>query len=141
MSDWITFTTEISSDLRTVMEHQSRPKKKTQMFGEGLQDVELSHETELRKEMFSSLDRLIQEWALRFQQIHIVAEKYAFFTSLSLLSDQYECQIHDDHDDIDKEEFLAERKRFRHFVTLAAAEGGTKTWKEGPLELLQFIAK
>ena len=36
---------------------------------------------------------MIQEIALKFQQIPTVSEKYAFLTSLSLLDDQYESQI------------------------------------------------
>ena len=49
------------------MEHQRQPKRKKQKSGEGSQDVELPYETELRKEMFSSVDRLMQEIALKFQ--------------------------------------------------------------------------
>ena len=108
MRDVLTFAKEICSDLGIVIERQRRPKRKKQMFGEGSQDAELPYETELSKEMFPSLDRLIQEIALRFQHSHKVGKKYAFLTPLSLLNDQCECQIND-HDDIDKEEFLAAR--------------------------------
>ena len=43
--------------------------------------------------MFSSLDRVIQEINLRFQQLHKLAEKYVFLTPTYLIDDQYECQL------------------------------------------------
>ena len=36
------------------------------MFGEGSQDAELPYQTEVRKEVFSSVERLVQEIALNF---------------------------------------------------------------------------
>jgi len=39
--------------------------------------------------MFSSLDRVIEELTLRCQQLHALAEKYAFLTPLNLLDDKY----------------------------------------------------
>jgi len=41
--------------------------------------------------MFSSLDRVIEELTLRFQQLNALAEKYAFLTPLNLLDDKYKC--------------------------------------------------
>ena len=123
------------------MERQRRCRKKKQMVGEGSRDAELPYETELRREMFSSLDRVIQEITLRFQQLHALAEKHAFLTPLNLLNDKYKCQLHHDHEDINKEEFLIERKRLLNFISVAATQDETETWKEGPLELLQFIQK
>ena len=43
--------------------------------------------------MFSSLYRLIQDMALKYQQVPKVSEKYDFLTPLSLLDDHCECQI------------------------------------------------
>lgn len=140
VSNGVNYAKEICNDLGIVMERQRRPKKKKQMFGEGSRDAELPYDIELRREMFSSLDRVIQEITLRFQQLHELAEKYAFLTPLNLLDDKYECQIDHDHDDIDKEEFLVERKRLQHFVAVADKDR-IQTWKEGPLEILQFIQK
>ena len=86
------------------MESQRLPKIKKQTFGE------LPHDIEPRREMFSSLDRVIEELTLRCQQLHALAEKYAFLTPLNLLNDKYKCQIDHNHDDFDKEEFAIERK-------------------------------
>ena len=92
--------------------------------------------------MFSSLDRVIQEIHLKFQQLRDLAEKYVFLTPTHLLDDQYECQLTQiDHDDFDKDEFLLERKRLQHFIVVATSQGQTNMWKEGPLELSQFIHK
>ena len=56
--------------------HQNRKKKN--IFGDGSQDVGLPYDIELRTEMFSSLNRVIQEMHLRFQQLNELAEKYIF---------------------------------------------------------------
>ena len=39
--------------------------------------------------MFSSLNRVIEELTLRCQQLHALADKYAFLTPLTLLDDEY----------------------------------------------------
>ena len=70
------------------MERQCRPKKKKQKFVEGSRDAELPHDIELRREMFSSLDRVIEELTLIFQQLHALRAKYAFLTSFNLLDDK-----------------------------------------------------
>ena len=51
----------------------------------------MPYDIELRREMFSSLDRVIEELTLRFQQLNALAEKYAFLTPLNLLDDKYKC--------------------------------------------------
>jgi len=93
------------------MERQPRPKKNKQMFGEGSWDAELPYDIEMRREMFSSLDRVIEVLTLKFQQLHAFVEKYAFLAPLNLLDDKYKCQTDHDHDDFNEEEFLIERKR------------------------------
>ncbi|CAH2300455.1 Hypothetical predicted protein, partial [Pelobates cultripes] len=67
-------------------------------------------------------------------------KKCAFFTPSNLLNDKYECQLNLDHDDINKEEFLIERMT-SEFISVAAAQDEKETWKDSPLELLQFILK
>ena len=140
VSNGIKYAKEICNDLGISIERQRRPKKKKQMFGEGSQDSELPYDMELKREMFSSMDRVIQEITLRFQQLHELAEKYAFLTPMNLLDDKYECHLNTDHNEIDKEEFLVERKRLQHFISVAAKDE-IQMWDKGPLELLQFIHK
>ena len=101
----------------------------------------MPYDIELKREMFSSLDRVIEELTLRFQQLHALAEKYAFLTPLNLLDDKYKRQKDHDHDDFDKEEFPIERKSLQHFIAVADIEEGITMRKKGPLELLQFIQK
>ena len=140
VNDGFNYAKENCNDLGIVMERQRCLKKKKQTFGEGSRDAELPYDIEQRREMFSSLDRVIEGITLRFQQLHALAEKYAFLTPLNLLDDKYKCQLDHDHDDFDKEEFLIERKRLQNFIAVADIEG-IKMRKEGPLELLQFIQK
>ncbi|XP_069582652.1 zinc finger MYM-type protein 1-like [Ranitomeya imitator] len=136
----VAYAKEICEDLGIDMDRRSRKKKK--MAGEQSQDAALPYETELMREMYLSLDRVIQEITTRFQQLHALAEKYAFLTPSHLLDDKYECQLNQDHDDINKEEFLIERKRLKSFLYVAVTQDKKETWKEdSPLELLQFIVK
>jgi len=134
VNNGVSYAKENCSDLGIVMERQRRPKKK-QKFGEGSRDTELPYDIELRREMFSSLDRVIEELTLRFQMLHAVTEKYAFLTQLNLLHDKYKCQI--DHDQV----FPIERKRRQHFIAVADIEERIKMRKGELLELLQFIFK
>ena len=93
------------------MERRHRNRKKKHIFGDESQDSGLPYDIELRTEMFSLLDRVIQEINSRFQQLHELAEKYVLLTLTYLINDHYECQLTQlDHDDIDKDEFLVERK-------------------------------
>ena len=49
-----------------------------------------------------------------------------FLTPTYLIYDQYECQLTQiDHDHIDKDEFLVERKRLRYFIAVATRRGET----------------
>ena len=58
------------------------------------------------------------------------------FSYIYLINDQYECLLTQlDHDDIDKDEFLVERKRLQHFIAAATGHGKTNAWKEDPLKL------
>ena len=59
---------------------------------------------------------------------------------MNLLDENYECQLVTEHDEIDKDEFLMERKRLQHFI-FVSVKGEVKSRNEGPLELLQFIKK
>ena len=99
---------------------QHRNRKKKHIFGDGSQDAGLPYDIELRTEMFSLLEIVIQEINLKFQQLHELAEKYIFFTHTYFIADQYQCQPTQlDHNDIDKDEFLFERKRLPHFIAVA----------------------
>ncbi|GFV25738.1 uncharacterized protein TNCV_2444421 [Trichonephila clavipes] len=53
------------------------PQRK-HIFGDGSKDVQLSYEDNLRRIMFSSIDRVTAEIRERFQQLQNVAQKYAF---------------------------------------------------------------
>ncbi|PRD35152.1 UNVERIFIED_CONTAM: hypothetical protein NCL1_12459 [Trichonephila clavipes] len=48
------------------------------IFGDGSKDVQLSHGDDLRRIIFSSIDRVIAEIRERFQQLQNLAQKYAF---------------------------------------------------------------
>ena len=69
------------------------------MVGEGLTDVALGFDTELRWEMLCVLNRLTEEISGRFLQVHDLANKYAFLTPSNLLDDNYDCQLREVDED------------------------------------------
>ncbi|EFA12671.1 52 kDa repressor of the inhibitor of the protein kinase-like Protein [Tribolium castaneum] len=134
----VTYAKGICDDLGIAMDRRCR-KKKT-MAGETAGDAGLSYETELRRDMYHSLDRVIQEITTRFEQLHNLAEKYVFLNPSNLVNLEFDHYLSDVHDDeIIAEEFNIERKRLQHFISVVTSQGDTETWKDGPLELLQFI--
>ena len=159
MNNGVNYASEIFNDICNdlqwfamgiVIDRQRRPKKKKQMDVEGSRDAELPFYTEfVQINVFIAgqlhvwqLDNCnIQEITLRFQQLHELAGKYAFIFPPNLLDDKYECQIDHDHNDINKEEFLNERKRLQSLIAIVVINDETQTWKEGQLQLLKFIQK
>ena len=79
---------------------------------------------------------MTKEISGRFQQVHDLANKYAFLTPSNLLDDNYDCQLGEVDEDIEKEEFFAKRSRLKYFVE---ASGNDKI--DGSLELLSFIQR
>ena len=80
------------------------------------QCVEISYETEIRREMFSSIDRIIQEIKTRFEQIHNLSNKFSFLFPKNLLDSNFLCNLTNDFEgDINVHEFYIERKRLQCF--------------------------
>lgn len=120
---------------------ERRVRRRKNMSGENSQDVGLSLEQEVRREMFLSMDRIIKEIKDRFDQLHVLARKYSCIIPCNLLNEEFECEIND-FIDIDKEQFHIERKRIQVFMAVPALQEVAKRWKnggEGPLDLLKFI--
>lgn len=126
---------------------ERRVRRRKNMSGESSQDVGLSLEQEVRREMFLSIDRIIKEIKERFHQLHVLSRKYSCIIPCNLLNEEFECQIND-FVDIDKEQFHIERKRIQVFMAVAVpalqeevkrCKNGGKVELEGPLDLLKFI--
>ncbi|GFW93985.1 uncharacterized protein TNCV_4813031 [Trichonephila clavipes] len=56
------------------------------IFGDGSKDIQLSYEDDLRRTMFSSIDRVTAEIRKRFQQLQNLAQNYAFLRPEVILS-------------------------------------------------------
>lgn len=117
-----------------------RQIKRRHIFDDGSGDAGLSHEDELKRKMFSSVDRLIAEIQKRFQQLQNLAEKYAFIRPAIILGvDDDKCNLDHAPQDIDKEEFKLECVRLRAFV--ATTDCKKKLLDSGSLDLLKFIVE
>jgi hypothetical protein len=105
------------SEMGISMERRIRKKKR--MDGDGSTDAAMTFDAELRREMLSVIDMLTEEIYSRFQQVHDLANKYAVLAPSNLLDDNYDCQLGEVDDEVEKEEFLV----------------------DGPLEVLSFIQR
>ncbi|GFT47307.1 uncharacterized protein TNCV_3749011 [Trichonephila clavipes] len=81
------------------------------VFGDGSKDVQLSYEDNLRRTMFSSIDRVTAEIRERFHQLQNLAQKYAFLRPEVILS-MYELNLDQASQDINKE-FQLVRERLQ----------------------------
>ncbi|GFV57305.1 hypothetical protein TNCV_2679951 [Trichonephila clavipes] len=107
------------------------------MFGDGSKDVQLSYEDDLRRTMFSSIDRVTAEIRERFQPLQNLEQKYVFLRPEVILS-MDELNLDQAPQDINKE-FQLERVRLQAFV--AATDPGCKKelTRSGSLGLLKYI--
>ncbi|GFW86021.1 hypothetical protein TNCV_1968291 [Trichonephila clavipes] len=112
--------------------------RRKHIFGDGSKDVQLSYKDDLKRTMFSSIDRVIAEIRERFQQLQNLGQKYAFLRPEVILSMERTQLRSQAPQDISKE-FQLERVRLQAFV--AATDPGCK--KEligsGSLSLLKYI--
>ncbi|GFV77105.1 uncharacterized protein TNCV_691731 [Trichonephila clavipes] len=92
--------------------------RRKHIFGGESKDVQLSYEDDLRRTMFSSIDRVTAEIRERFQQLQNLAQKYAFLSQVILSMDELKDQAPQD------KEFQLERVRLHAFV--AATDLGCK---------------
>ncbi|GBP83910.1 hypothetical protein EVAR_56516_1 [Eumeta japonica] len=100
-----------------------RIRRKKRMHGDEFsEDAVLSHEQEIRREVFASFDKIIQEMTTRFQQIQKISDKFGFLMPAKLLDSKFECDLSHVLEDIDKDEFQMERKRLQQFVACSESE-------------------
>ncbi|GFV62422.1 uncharacterized protein TNCV_1183361 [Trichonephila clavipes] len=97
--------------------------KRKHIFGDGSKDVKLSYEDDLRRTVFSSIDRVTAEIRERFQHLQNLGQKYAFLRPEVILS-MDEINLDQAPEVINKEEFQLEHIRLQAFVT--ATDPGCK---------------
>ncbi|GFW11094.1 uncharacterized protein TNCV_4783041 [Trichonephila clavipes] len=109
--------------LKFLLNLPPRRIRKKHIFRDGSKDVQLLYEDDLRRTMFSSIDRITAEIQERFQQLQNLAQKYAFLRPEVILS-VYELHLDQAPQDNNKEEFQLECERLQAVV--AATEPGCK---------------
>ncbi|GFS78538.1 uncharacterized protein TNCV_3147781 [Trichonephila clavipes] len=77
VDDALIYAKSLCEQLEISFEPSRRIRRK-HIFGDGSKDVQLSYENDLRRTMFSSIDRITAEIRERFQQLQNLAQKYAF---------------------------------------------------------------
>ncbi|GFX60171.1 uncharacterized protein TNCV_4533311 [Trichonephila clavipes] len=108
------------------------------IFGCGSKDVQLSYEDDLRRTIFSSIDRVTAEIRERFQQLQNLVQKYACLRPEVILSID-ELNLDQAPQDINKEEFQLERESLQAFVDATDPGCKTKLIRSGSLGLLKYI--
>ncbi|XP_018497533.1 uncharacterized protein LOC100906434 [Galendromus occidentalis] len=116
-----------------------RIRKRRKEFDDTSEDANLTFEQELKREMYASSDRILQEMTTRFEQLRDLDEKFGFLKPAQLLEENSESDLDHAPPDIDRAEFLEEQKRLQQFVKVCSEQERTRIMNEGPLELLQFI--
>ncbi|GBP40145.1 hypothetical protein EVAR_20287_1 [Eumeta japonica] len=113
---------------------------KRHIFDDGTRNANLSCENELRRKLFSSLDRITVELRERFQQLQNLADKFAYLTPVILLDpDDTKCNLDYASVEIDEQDFELEQHQLRTFV--AATGNENKLINADSLELFKFIVK
>jgi hypothetical protein len=141
----ITQTQKLCDELEIPMDCRLRGRKKNV-------DVEALHSPaqliseQLRNNLELCMKSIIEEISTRFKQLHNLATKFSCIVPSNLLNKELEFDINilNDFHDINKEEFLTERKRLQAFMAVPELSDVASKWKadlEGPLEVLSFIQK
>ncbi|GFT71914.1 uncharacterized protein TNCV_2515561 [Trichonephila clavipes] len=82
--------------------------RRKHIFGDGSKDVQLSCEDDLRRKMFSSIDKVTAEIRKRFQQLQNIAQKLAFLRpEVTFIMD--EINFDQTPQNVNEEEFQLER--------------------------------
>ncbi|GFT21376.1 uncharacterized protein TNCV_3816551 [Trichonephila clavipes] len=84
VDDALIYGKSLCEELEISFQPPRRIRRK-HIFGDGSKDVQLSYEDDLRRPMFSSIDRVTAEIRERFQQLQNLAQKYAFLRSEVIL--------------------------------------------------------
>ncbi|GFT68361.1 uncharacterized protein TNCV_659621 [Trichonephila clavipes] len=111
------------------------------IFGDGIKDVQLSYEKDLRRTKFSSIDGITAEIRERFQQLQNLAQKYSFFhrrvRRVFLSTD--ELNLDQASQDIKKKEFQLKRVCLQAFVASTDPSCKKELIMSGSLGLLKYI--
>ncbi|GFX90393.1 uncharacterized protein TNCV_5067801 [Trichonephila clavipes] len=112
-------------------------RRRKHIFGNGSEDVQLSYEDDLRRTIYSSINRVNAEIREGFQQWQNLAQKYAFLRPEVILS-MDELNLDQAPHDINKE-FQVERVRLQVFVTTTDPDCKKELIRSGFLGLLKYI--
>lgn len=135
----VSYAKNMCEELGISVEPQRRITRK-HIFEDGTRDANLSCENELRRKLFSSLDRIIVEIHERFHQLQKLTDKFAYLTPAILLDpDSTKCNLDYASVEIDEQDFKLEQLRLRTFV--AATGNENKLINADSLELFKFIVK
>lgn len=73
-----------------------RIRRKKRMHGdETSEGAALSHEQEIRREVFALFDKIIQEMTTRFKQLQEISDKFGFLMPAKLLNSQLQGRVSD----------------------------------------------
>ena len=90
----------------------------------------------MKRDLYASIDSDAQEIKDRFEQLHLLSQKYDFLIPTNLINEEFEFDFEEEEDD-NMDEVKIERKILKNFLEFSKE----KNWKDGSLELLRFIIK
>ncbi|GFV93441.1 uncharacterized protein TNCV_1987561 [Trichonephila clavipes] len=104
VDDALIYAKSLCEELEISFELPRRIRRK-HIFGNGSKYVQLLYEDDLRRTMFSSIDRVTAEIRERFHQLPNLTQKYAFLRPEVILS-MDELNLDQAPQDINKEEYI-----------------------------------
>ncbi|GFY17571.1 uncharacterized protein TNCV_3519261 [Trichonephila clavipes] len=119
VDDALIYAKSLFEELEISFEPPRRIRRK-QIFGDGSKDVQLSYEDDLRRIMFSSLDRVTAEIREKVQQLQYLT-KICFLRPEVILSTG-ELNLDQTPQDINKDKFQFQSVRLQAFVATTAPD-------------------
>ncbi|GFX01116.1 hypothetical protein TNCV_4580821 [Trichonephila clavipes] len=136
MDDTLIYAKSLCEELEISFEPPRRIGRK-HIFGDGSKDLQLSYEDDLRRAMFSLIDRVTTEIRERFQQLQNLAQKYAFLRPKVIFS-MDGLNLDQAPQDINKE-FQLESVRLQAFVAATEPDCKKEFIRSSSLGLLKYI--
>ena len=117
----IKYAKQISNDHET----ERRVRKKKRLAKKKSNDVGLTFEVEMKRDLYASIDSISQGIQDQFEQLHLLTQRYDFLIQTNLIDEEFEFEFEEEKDvnmAVDK----IERKRLKNFLEFSKEKNGKK---------------
>ena len=117
----IKYAKQISNDHKT----ERGVRKKKRMAEKKSNDVGLTFEVEMKRDLYASIDSISQGIQDQFEQLHLLTQRYDFLIQTNLIDEEFEFEFEEEKDVnmvVDK----IERKRLKNFLEFSKEKNEKK---------------